>query len=173
MLSQSYKMKELIQQNMKISFVEKEMPNIEDGVTYNIVTQKVINPYSFILQAVKQFGTIKHLYIATYSINIKAFSIICNLMDEGLVENWTLVINCNMKFQMRGKDVYLLEEEKKRPNFNIIKKYSHAKVTLIEQENRKIVITGSGNYSENPKIEQYTINKDDGLFKFHRGWMLE
>jgi len=165
-------MKELIQQNMKLSFIEKELPEIQEGTTYNIITQKVINPYGFILQALKH-GTIKHLYIATYSINIKAMEIICNLMDSGLIENWTLLINCNMKFKMKGKDVFLLEEEKNRENFTIIKKYSHAKVTLIEQEGRNIVISGSGNYSENPKIEQYTINNDRGLFEFHRGWMLE
>jgi hypothetical protein len=162
--------KGLIQQNLKLSFLEKELPSIEKGTIYNIVTQKIINPYGFILVACKH-APINHFYIATYSINLKAMEIITNLMDAGLIKKWTLVLNCNMKFKMKGKDVVLLEEEKKRDNFRIIKKYSHAKVTLIEQPNIRLVIQGSGNYSENPKIEQYTICDDQNLFDFHRGWM--
>lgn len=161
----------LIQQNMKLSFLENALQEIREDTTYNIVTQKVINPYSFILVALKH-APIENLYIATYSINLKAISIICSLIDEGLIKNFTLVLNCNMKFKMKGNDVVLLEESEKRDNFTIIKKYSHAKVTLIDQTDRKLVISGSGNYSENPKIEQYTVNNNKELFDFHRGWML-
>jgi len=162
----------LIKQNLKVSILDNVLPEINEGITYNLVTQKLINPYGFILQACKH-GVIRHLYIATYSINLKAMEIITNLMDSGLIENWTLILNHNMKFKMKGQDVFLLEEEKKRKNFKIIKKYSHAKVTLIDQDDRKIVISGSGNYSENQKIEQYTINNDAELFDFHKSWMLD
>jgi len=162
--------KGLIQQNFKLSFLEKELPSIEKGTIYNIVTQKIINPYGFILVACKH-APINHLYIATYSINLKAIEILMNLLDSGMIKRFTLVLNCNMKWKMKGQHVHLLEEEKKRDNFQIIKKYSHAKVTLIDQADRKLVIQGSGNYSENPKIEQYTICDDQNLFDFHRGWM--
>ena len=162
--------KGLIQQNLKLSFLEKELPSIEKGTIYNIVTQKIINPYGFILVACKH-APINHLYIATYSIKLKAIEILMNLLDSGMIKRFTLVLNCNMKFKMKGQHVHLLEEEKKRDNFQIIKKYSHAKVTLIDQADRKLVIQGSGNYSENPKIEQYTICDDQNLFDFHRGWM--
>ena len=164
--------KTLIQQNMKLSFIENTIPNIKEDTTYNLVTQRMINPYGFVLEATKH-GIIRNLYIATYSINLKAVGVICSLLDSGLIENWTLVLNCNMKYKMKGKDVVLLEEVRKRNNFTLIKKYSHAKVTLIEQDDRNIVISGSGNYSENPKIEQYTINNNRDLLEFHRGWMLE
>ena len=167
-----FKQKELIKQNMKLSFLEREMPKIEKGVIYNLVTQKIINPYGFVLQACKK-EPIDNLYIATYSINLKAMSVLMNLLDSGLVKNFVLVLNCNMRFKMKGQDVYILEEEKKRDNFTLIKKYSHAKVTLIDQPSRKLVISGSGNYSENPKIEQYTICDDEELFEFHKEWMLE
>lgn len=164
--------KGLIQQNLKLSFLENALPEIREDTTYTLVTQKMINPYGFILEAIKH-APINHLYIATYSINLKAVEILTNLLDSGLIKQWTLILNCNMKYKMKGKDVVLLEEEKKRDNFRIIKKYSHAKVTLIDQDDRKIVITGSGNYSENPRIEQYTINNSSELFDFHKSWMLD
>jgi len=163
----------LIQQNMKLSFLEKTLPRIEKGITYTMITQKVINPYGFILEAIKQNGPINNLIIATYSINQKAISILMNLLDDKLIKDFTLLVNCNIKFQMKGKDVELLAEEKKRDNFHIIKKYSHAKVTLIDQDNVKIVISGSGNYSENPRHEQYTINDDKELYEFYKRWIYE
>ena len=166
-----YTSKLLVQQNMKLCFLENALPEIREDTTYTIVTQKVINPYSFILEAIKH-APIDNLYIATYSINLKAMEILCALLDSGDIKQWTLILNCNMKFKMKGKDVVLLEEERKRDNFHIIKKYSHAKVTLIDQHDRKLIISGSGNYSENPKIEQYTINNDPELYDFHRRWML-
>lgn len=158
------------QQNYKVSFLDNILPIIEKGTVYNLVTQKVINPYLFILQALKS-GNIKHLYIATYAINTKAGQILFRLMDEGKIEKWTLLVNENMKYRMKGKEIWFLEEEKKRLNFRIIKKRNHSKITLIEQEGRTITISGSGNYSENPKIEQYTISADDDLFEFHKSWI--
>ena len=169
-MTRMHEQREFIKQNLKLSFIEKELPEIRKGSIYTIVTQKMINPYGFVLQACKK-EPIDNLYIATYSINLKAMSVFMNLLDSGLVKNFVLVLNCNMKFKMKGQDVYILEEEKKRDNFTLIKKYSHAKVTLIDQPSRKLVISGSGNYSENPKIEQYTICDDEELFKFHKSWM--
>ena len=171
-MTRMFEQKELIKQNMKLSFLEREMPEIKKGVIYNLVTQKVINPYGFVLVACKD-EPIENLYIATYSINLKAISVLMGLLDSGLVKNFTLILNCNMKFKIKGKDVVILDEVNKRDNFTLIKKYSHAKVTLIDQTDKKIVISGSGNYSENPKIEQYTICDDAELFEFHKSWMLE
>lgn len=162
--------KELIKQNLKLSFIEKELPGIKKGVIYNIVTQRAINPFGFVLQATKH-SVIDELIIATYSINLKAISVFMNLLDTGLIKHFRLLLNHNMKFKMKGQDVVLLEEEKKRDNFEILKKYTHAKVTLIDQKDRKLVISGSGNYSENPKIEQYTICDDKELFNFHKSWI--
>jgi len=172
MMAKVFVQKGLIQQNFKLSFIERELPEIKKGYVYNLVTQKIINPYGFVLSACKK-APIDNLYIATYGINQKAIEILMNLLDNGMVKQFVLVLNCNMKFRMKGKHVVLLEEEKKRDNFRIIKKYSHAKVTLIDQPDSKLVITGSGNYSENPKIEQYTICDDQALFDFHKEWMLE
>ena len=171
MMVDVHRSKMLIQQNMKLSFLENALPEIREDTTYTIVTQKVVNPYSFILVALKT-SPIENLYIATYSINLKAVEIICSLLDEGLIKNFVLILNCNMKFKMKGKEVALMAEAEKRDNFTILKKYSHAKVTLIEQTARYIVISGSGNYSENPKIEQYTVNNSRELFDFHRRWMI-
>ncbi|NCC65368.1 MAG: hypothetical protein EOM15_12000, partial [Spirochaetia bacterium] len=81
--------RDLLQQNLKLSFLEQALPVIEPGTTYTIITQKVINPYGFILEAIKQRGIIDELIIATYSINPKTLSIICNLLDNKQVTDFT------------------------------------------------------------------------------------
>jgi len=73
---------------------------------------------------------------------------------------------------MKDKADILLKLDKENDNFKLIKKNSHAKVTLIKAKNEYIVISGSGNYSTNPKIEQYTILKNKELYNFHKEWML-
>jgi len=164
--------KDLMKQNMKIGMFKNVIPKIEKGYIYNLVTTKIINPYTMVLSCL-EFGNIKHLYISTYSINTKAVEIFTNLLGEGSIEELTLLINCNMKFQMQGKEVVLLEAEKKYKNFHLLKKRVHAKVTLIEVADKNIVISGSGNYSENPKIEQYTICDDKDLLEFHKSWITD
>jgi len=171
-LAQVHIQKNLMQQNMKVGLLTNVLPSIEKNTIYNLVTQKVINPYTMVLSALKH-GVIKELYIATYAINTKAIDIFTNLLEAKDIENWILLVNENMKFRMKGKEVFLLEAEKKYNNFTLLKKRVHAKVTLIHVADKYIVISGSGNYSENPKIEQYTICDDKELFNFHRGWIIE
>jgi hypothetical protein len=36
-----------------------------------------------------------------------------------------------------------------------------------------ITVSGSGNWSENPRIENYCITNDQVKFEFHKSWMLE
>ena len=50
----------------------------------------------------------------------------------------------------------------------------HSKVTLISTNcNNKYVIESSANYSENHRIENYTVTNDKQLFNFHKNWMDE
>lgn len=160
----------LYKENLKVKSLDNLIPKLKKGEVYNIVTQKILNPYTFILSAIKK-GDIDHLYIVTYAINLKSFAILTNLLDSGVIKKWTLIINKNAHFRMKGKEQVLFDSAEKRDNFNVILLRNHAKITLIDQKKHKIVISGSGNYSENRKIEQYTICDDPDLFEFHRSWI--
>jgi len=72
---------------------------------------------------------------------------------------------------MKDKASILLDLDNENDNFKLIQKNSHAKITLINAGNEYYVISGSGNYSNNPKIEQYTVLKDKELYDFHKGWI--
>lgn len=47
----------------------------------------------------------------------------------------------------------------------------HAKVTVIKSEAGTVTISGSANWTHNPRIEQGTISLDKGCGEFHISWM--
>lgn len=49
----------------------------------------------------------------------------------------------------------------------------HSKVTLIKTNDLYISIESSANYSENTRIENFTITENKDVFNFHKNWMNE
>jgi hypothetical protein len=52
---------------------------------------------------------------------------------------------------------------------------NHAKVLLLSNAGTGVWISveGSANLTSNPRLEQYVLTNDKGLYDFHRGWMEE
>ena len=50
---------------------------------------------------------------------------------------------------------------------------SHAKTFSITNGTDYITVTGSANWSENPRIGNFLILNDVNLFKHHKDWMSE
>jgi hypothetical protein len=52
---------------------------------------------------------------------------------------------------------------------------NHAKVLLLDNAGTGVWLTveGSANLTSNPRLEQYVLTNDRGLYEFHRGWMEE
>lgn len=52
---------------------------------------------------------------------------------------------------------------------------NHAKVLLLDNPGTGVwlAVEGSANLTSNPRLEQYVITNDPGLYEFHRGWMEE
>lgn len=164
--------KNLLVENIKTRNLKNILPDIEENTLYNIITQTRINPYAFLLSAIEEHEKIDHLYIATYRVSAKTANNFKQMLDDGLIKDFILVVNDNYETLMKHNSYILLDLDNNCDNFQLIQRNSHAKVTLIDANGEKIVISGSGNYSNNPKIEQYTIIKDNKLFEFHKEWML-
>lgn len=50
--------------------------------------------------------------------------------------------------------------------------HNHTKIACIRTaDSRFFVIEGSGNFSDNVKIEQYTFEQSKQSFDFHRHWI--
>jgi len=50
---------------------------------------------------------------------------------------------------------------------------NHAKVLLLATPDGGICVEGSANLTGNPRLENYVITRDAGLYRFHRDWMEE
>ena len=51
--------------------------------------------------------------------------------------------------------------------------HNHSKVCLIRSQEDYYVFEGSGNMSDNARIEQYLYENNRQAYAFHKGWMLD
>lgn len=49
----------------------------------------------------------------------------------------------------------------------------HSKITIIRSEKFNLSIEASANYSNNQRIENFTITENKDVFNFHKNWMNE
>ena len=60
-----------------------------------------------------------------------------------------------------------------KENVNVSFAVNHAKVFLAKtKDNRYIVFEGSGNLSDNARIEQYLIEDNEITYNFHKEWII-
>jgi len=47
---------------------------------------------------------------------------------------------------------------------------NHTKIALLQKDKDYIVMEGSANFTSNPRLENFIIVNDRGLYEFHSGW---
>jgi hypothetical protein len=158
--------KNLMIQNITASRVDEIMPTLEPGVMYNVITQKSINAFSILLSIIGNHEYVDELTILTYRMSYKTLKTIELLIDDGKIKKTNITVNDNFRTLLREKAREMLRiAEAGKIRFSTAP--SHAKISLIQAGDNYITIQGSGNYSTNPKIEQYTIVNDRELYEFY------
>ena len=94
------------------------------------------------------------------------------LQQSGKVGEVTLLISDSM-IKRNPVTIETLEAVvKSNPNFKTKYYWNHSKVTLIkavlEEQEFNLVMEGSGNWSENAQLEQYTITNHPEVYDFYR-----
>lgn len=140
---------------------------------YRIITEKQFNAYSFILSVLEK-GNIDELYIAIYRINEPTVTSIIQLIEQGKIKHAVFVISnyFNQTKKPEKWAIRLKEYCKSKSNIKHIYTHNHAKVTCIKSGNDYYVFEGSGNMSDNARIEQYLYENNEQAFNFHKNWML-
>jgi hypothetical protein len=146
------------------------------GCSIEIITNGQSNAGGFYEVIRDIWGKVDTLCIATWIINKDYIDMLFADLDSGKLNNLVFLISNRMSQLGKGHG----------PNFNVLKTKamshprcefrvanSHAKVYVMTNEVDYITISGSGNWSENPRIENYTITNDKERFLFHQSWMLE
>ena len=142
---------------------------------WRIVTEKQFNAYALIL-SVLQETDIEEMCLAIYRINQPTVESIIEFIDAGRIKNATFVIS-NFFNQTKKPEKWALALKAYADTKNNIKHcyvHNHAKIMAIHTTNDNYyVFEGSGNMSDNARIEQYVYDNNKELFDFHKKWMNE
>lgn len=137
-----------------------------DGECFKYISRGTVSAICFIL-AVAEQTVINNLYVSTFRVGKKETLALKLLSDKGRIRM--------ARFLFCG-----LMESDKYPYFEILKKTceqegwvyqtinNHSKVILLDTEVGKFVVETSSNLNENPKIEQFSFEKDDELYDFYK-----
>lgn len=128
---------------------------------------------SIFTYALENWDTITEMYMATWTIskpNIKRLkeAILSNRLKE-----LTLVFSSTLKAANPSLYASLMSALKEFDNVKLKEINSHAKTFSISNGIDYITVSGSANWSENPRIENFLILNDIDLFNHHKEWMSE
>lgn len=115
------------------------------------------------------------LYLSTWIISRPNIDRICEVLDSGRLERLVFVVSTRLKQLKKSNYAYLCEQLDERSDKCKYKIFnSHAKTFSIDtKQGDFFTVTGSGNWTENPRIENYLILNNEDLFNHHKQWMTE
>ena len=140
---------------------------------YRIITEKQFNAYALILH-ILETEQIKEMHLAIYRINHPTVESIIDFIKAGKIEKATFVIS-NFFNQTKKPEkwaIMLRDFAEQNNNVNHVYTHNHSKVLAVKTESGNYyVFEGSGNMSDNARIEQYIYENNETVYNFHKEWM--
>jgi hypothetical protein len=146
------------------------------GESFECITNGQSNAGGFYEVIRDRWGKVDELCIATWIMNRDYINMLFDDLDNNRLGSLVFIISNRMQQLGKGH----------APAFNVLKSKaiehprvkfrvanSHAKVFSMTNGIDYITVSGSGNWSENPRIENYCITNDKTKFDFHKKWMIE
>ncbi len=159
---------------MKQENLKQILPKLpEKGISYHIISNGKFDFFSFIPAITEMLNNnVDEYYGSTWTMNRSNVVTILDLFDQKIVKKINILTG--LYFKRRESAVYslllngLIERKQKYKSLK-----NHSKISLLanKETDDYITIEGSANYTANPRIEQYVINNDKGLYDFHKNWM--
>ena len=140
-----------------------------------IITNKNMNAISLIALYTKKY-IFTEMYIAVYRMNSFTAKWLINFIKANENTNVNIIISnffrANKNYQQWAEYIYNSSLENKNLNAKFVN--NHAKIFLGQTKcNKHIVFEGSGNLSDNARIEQYMLEDNQEVYNFHKSWMLK
>lgn len=130
-------------------------------------SQGAFNHHELLVAALELTGA-AHLYISSYAMSETAVRTISKLKEAKLVRWLHCVVDDRIETRTAGSAQLLR---------SIADSYAmahcHAKVTVLEGEERSVLILGSANYTENRRIEVGMVTTDKVSCCFHQDWIIQ
>lgn len=146
--------------------VLKEMENLpNENECFKFISDGGFSSICFI-NAISKKSKINNLYISTFAVGKKEMLALKSLSDNG---NLGQVFFLLQKQLLDNKDGYaeLFEAIIKQKGWHYSDLPNHNKVLLFDTNAGKFVIETSSNLNKNPRIEQFSVEKDENLYNFY------
>lgn len=114
------------------------------------------------------------LYLSTWIISRSNIEYLCEKLDSGEIKKLIFIISVRQKQLKKANYAYMIEEFQKRSDkvkFRVCN--CHAKTFSAKIGENHYTVTGSGNWTKNPRIENYTVTNDKEMYLFNKEWMSE
>lgn len=151
--------------------LSKLFPEIEKNVSYHLISSDNFGSIE-LLRVLSEREDIKYIGITTWSYNKDFVELIRQLLGKGIQIEFFV----DKSMRTRKTSLYAQMVNMKDIFSNLAIKVHHmihSKITIIESVKHKIAIEASANYSNNQRIENFTITENEDLFNFHKDWMNE
>lgn len=163
--------------NEKVLFFKaKELNNLcptpKSGEQYRIITEKQFNAFALIVHLLKD-NIIEEMYLAIYRINEPTVETLIEMIDSGKIKRATFIISSffNQTKKPEKWAIRLRDYCEKKDNCRHIYLHNHAKVLALKTDKDYFIFEGSGNMSDNARIEQYIYENNKQVYQFHKDWM--
>ena len=146
-----------------------------EGEQWRIITEKQFNAFALILHLL-QTRVIEEMYLAVYRINEPTVTSIIEFIESEKIKKSVFVISSffNQTKKPEQWAIMLKQFAAKKANCYHVYTHNHAKVLAVRtSKNEFFVFEGSGNMSDNARIEQYIYENSKQSFEFHKKWMTE
>ncbi len=165
-VSGSFVSKYLLAHYQKVASVKKDLKRLPAAEEFFFLqSDNSFNAFTFI-PVILEDQSAKHLFATTYSINKRVINALVELHQTGKIDSITLLVSDTMLSRNQMICDLLSSVNRQYANINVLFAWVHAKVCLIETKDANYVIEGSGNWSENAYLEQYTFANCKGLYDF-------
>ena len=143
-------------------------PDLPDCECYKFISGGGFSSASFIALIASK-TVIRHLYVSTFHIGKKEILLINKLHNEGrIIDADFVMFSKALETNSRYKYSKLIEEICANNRWSLKLLRNHSKIHLYDTDDGKYVIETSSNLNENPKIEQFSFEKDFELFNFYK-----
>lgn len=140
-----------------------------------IITQKSFNAFAILLYIAEKVN-IEELILGVFRIDKNSVIGIKELYESMNIKQITIILSSffiQTKKPERSAQM-LIEFAKDKENIKIVFCWNHTKIMGVKTNDDKYyIVEGSGNMTDNAKIEQYLFEQSKEMFYFHKSWMEE
>lgn len=156
--------------------LERLIPELPDKECYKIISGGDFSSISFI-RFVGVKTKIKELTVSTLRVGKKELQYLDLMAKNGRIGTATFVVGSIMKKDSKKGLSYgyydNFENVCNKNKWRYCISNNHSKLILMDTDKGKYVLETSSNLNENPKIEQFSFEKDSNLYDFYHNFLSE